>query len=143
MISLDLIRKNLPFLTAFLIPLISFALYKVYPYLNPLRLDLRLTNRHGGELVASVLKAHGVKYVFTLIGGHISPIVVAAKKEGIRVIDVRSECTTVFAADAVSRLSGVPGVAVVTAGPGVCPLALPPFMNIPLILIDFVFDIND
>lgn len=74
--------------------------------------------RHGGELVAQVLKSHGVQNVFTLSGGHISPILVAAEKEGIRVVDTRHEVTTVFAADAISRLSGVPGVAVVTAGPG-------------------------
>jgi acetolactate synthase-1/2/3 large subunit len=44
---------------------------------------------------------------------------VASKKLGMRVIDVRHEVNTVFAADAVARLTGVPGVAVVTAGPGV------------------------
>jgi len=113
------IKKNLPFLTALTVPLLSLAAYKLFPYAQPLWLPLQRTNRHGGHLVAKVLKAHGVQFVFTLIGGHISPIVVAAKQEGIRVIDVRNECTTVFAADAVSRLSGVPGVAVVTAGPGV------------------------
>jgi acetolactate synthase-1/2/3 large subunit len=36
----------------------------------------------------------------------------------MRVVDVRDEATAVFAADAVARLSGVPGVAAVTAGPG-------------------------
>ena len=77
------------------------------------------SKRHGGELVASVLKAHGVKYVFTLCGGHISPVLVACEKEGIRVIDTRYEGNAAFAADAVSRLSGVFGVACVTAGPGV------------------------
>ena len=30
--------------------------------------------RHGGHLVAKVLQAHGVKFVFTLCGGHISPM---------------------------------------------------------------------
>lgn len=74
---------------------------------------------NGGELIAQVLKNQGVQFVFTLCGGHISPILVGAKKEGIRVIDVRQEPTAVFAADAVSRLTGVPGVAAVTAGPGI------------------------
>ncbi len=74
---------------------------------------------NGGELIAQVLKNQGVRFVFTLCGGHISPILVGAKKQGIRVIDVRQEPTAVFAADAVSRMTGVPGVAVVTAGPGV------------------------
>lgn len=76
------------------------------------------SNRHGGELVGEVLKAHGVKYVFTLCGGHISPILVSCQNLGIRVIDTRHEVTAVFAADAVARLSGVVGVAAVTAGPG-------------------------
>lgn len=76
------------------------------------------SRRNGGEHVAAVLKAHGVKYVFTLVGGHISPVLVECDKQGIRVIDTRHEVTCVFAADAVARLSGVVGVACVTAGPG-------------------------
>ena len=74
---------------------------------------------NGGEIIAKVLKEKDIKYLFTLCGGHISPIIVGAKKEGIKVIDVRHEATAVFAADAISRFTGVPGVAVVTAGPGV------------------------
>jgi thiamine pyrophosphate-dependent acetolactate synthase large subunit-like protein len=74
---------------------------------------------HGGDAIAAALAAHGVRFIFTLCGGHISPILTASKKCGLRVIDVRDEATAVFAADAVSRLTGVPGVAVVTAGPGV------------------------
>ncbi|MBI2967683.1 MAG: thiamine pyrophosphate-binding protein [Bacteroidetes bacterium] len=74
---------------------------------------------NGGNLIAKVLSAQKVKFVFTLCGGHISPILTGVKDAGIRVIDVRHEANAVFAADAVSRLTGVPGVAVVTAGPGV------------------------
>ena len=74
---------------------------------------------HGGDRVAEVLKARGVEFVFTLCGGHISPILVAAKQRGIRVIDVRDEASAAFAADAVSRLTDTVGVAAVTAGPGV------------------------
>jgi acetolactate synthase-1/2/3 large subunit len=73
---------------------------------------------HGGDRVAAVLKAQGVKTVFTLCGGHISPILTGARAAGIRVIDTRHEATAVFAADAVARLTGVPGIAAVTAGPG-------------------------
>ena len=74
---------------------------------------------HGGDWVAEVVAAHGVQFVFTLTGGHIAPILVGCKQRGIRVVDTRHEATAVFAADATARLSGVPGVAVVTAGPGV------------------------
>ncbi len=73
---------------------------------------------NGGEIIAKVLQKYGVKHLFTLCGGHVSPIFVSAEKIGIRVIDTRHEVNAVFAADAVSRLTGVPGVAVVTAGPG-------------------------
>ncbi len=73
---------------------------------------------NGGEIIARVLQKQGVKFLFTLCGGHVSPIFVSAQNIGIRVIDTRHEVNAVFAADAVSRLTGVPGVAVVTAGPG-------------------------
>ena len=53
-----------------------------------------------------------------MCGGHISPILVACEKLGIRIVDTRHEVTAVFAADAVARLSGVVGVVAVTAGPG-------------------------
>jgi acetolactate synthase-like protein len=73
---------------------------------------------NSGDIIGQVLRKRGVKFLFTLCGGHISPILTGAKKEGIRVIDVRDEVNAVFAADAVGRLTGVPGVAAVTAGPG-------------------------
>ncbi|HKI86387.1 MAG TPA: thiamine pyrophosphate-binding protein, partial [Thermoanaerobaculia bacterium] len=72
----------------------------------------------GGALAAEALARHQVPFLFTLCGGHISPLLVAAKRRGIRVVDTRHEATAVFAADAVARLSGRPGVAAVTAGPG-------------------------
>lgn len=74
---------------------------------------------NGGQIIAKVLQNHGVKFLFTLCGGHISPIFVGAEELGIRFIDTRHEATAVFAADAVARLTGVPGVAAVTAGPGI------------------------
>lgn len=74
---------------------------------------------NGGELIAELIKNQGVKHVFTLCGGHIAPILVGAKKQGLNIIDVRQEPTAVFAADAIARLTGIPGVAIVTAGPGV------------------------
>jgi thiamine pyrophosphate-dependent acetolactate synthase large subunit-like protein len=73
---------------------------------------------NGGARIARVLYERGVRDIFTLCGGHISPILVEAKRIGIRVTDVRDEATAVFAADAIARLTGVPGVAAVTAGPG-------------------------
>jgi acetolactate synthase-1/2/3 large subunit len=74
---------------------------------------------NGGALIADVLVRHGVRHLFTLCGGHISPILVEAKARGIRVVDMRDEKHAVFAADAAARMTGIPGVAAVTAGPGV------------------------
>ena len=73
---------------------------------------------HGGDRVAAALVAHGVTAVFTLCGGHISPILSGAKARGVRIVDTRGEAAAVFAADAAARLTGL-GVAAVTAGPGV------------------------
>ena len=78
-----------------------------------------MSEMHGGKHVARALKEQGVTHLFTLCGGHIMPIYEGCIDEGIRVIDVRHEQAAVMAADAVSRLTRNPGVAAVTAGPGV------------------------
>ncbi|MEW6706065.1 MAG: thiamine pyrophosphate-binding protein [Pseudomonadota bacterium] len=75
--------------------------------------------QHGGDRVAQALQAQGTSTIFTLCGGHISPILSAAKARGLRIVDVRDEASAVFAADASARLTGRPGVAAVTAGPGI------------------------
>src|SRR3954468_23426449 len=75
--------------------------------------------QHGGDIIGEVLARHGVTHLFTLCGGHISPILTGAQARGIKVVDVRDEGNAVFAADAVARMTGGVGVAAVTAGPGV------------------------
>ncbi|MBA0128325.1 acetolactate synthase [Haloechinothrix sp. YIM 98757] len=72
----------------------------------------------GGHLVAKALKAEGVEVIFTLCGGHIIDIYDGCVDEGIDVIDVRHEQVAAHAADAYARVTGKPGCAVVTAGPG-------------------------
>ena len=74
---------------------------------------------HAGFSVSSFFTNNNINTVFTLCGGHISPILVGCESEGIDIIEVRDEASTVFAADAVSRLTDSVGVAIVTAGPGV------------------------
>ncbi len=73
----------------------------------------------GGQLVAKTLKQAGVTTLFTLSGVHIIDIYNGCLDEGIRIIDLRHEQAAAHAAEAWSRLTGIPGVAVVTAGPGV------------------------
>ncbi len=72
----------------------------------------------GGHLVARALKVEGVAAIFTLCGGHIIDIYDGCTDAGIKIIDVRHEQAAAHAADAWTRLTGVPGCAVVTAGPG-------------------------
>jgi acetolactate synthase-1/2/3 large subunit len=67
--------------------------------------------------VARALKAEGVEAIFTLCGGHIIDIYNGCLDEGIKIIDVRHEQAAANAADAWTRVTGKPGVAVV-AGPG-------------------------
>ncbi|HEY9524973.1 MAG TPA: thiamine pyrophosphate-binding protein, partial [Thermopolyspora sp.] len=72
----------------------------------------------GGHLVAKALKAEGIDTIFTLCGGHIIDIYDGCVDEGISVIDVRHEQVAAHAADGYARVTGRPGCAVVTAGPG-------------------------
>lgn len=76
---------------------------------------------HGGVLAVAVARRYGVTAMFTLSGGHVFPLYDAAVKAEppLRLVDVRHEQTAVFAAEATARLTRAPGLAVVTAGPGV------------------------
>jgi acetolactate synthase-1/2/3 large subunit len=71
-----------------------------------------------GELVAKALKAEGIDVIYTLCGGHIIDIYNGCLNEGIKIIDVRHEEVAAHAADGYARMTGKPGCAVVTAGPG-------------------------
>src|SRR6059058_5429294 len=74
---------------------------------------------HGGRLVARRLAAHGVTKLFTLSGGHIFPIYDGCRQEGIDIVDVRHESAAAFAAEGWAKVTRTPGVAALTAGPGV------------------------
>jgi acetolactate synthase-1/2/3 large subunit len=76
---------------------------------------------HGGTHAVAVAAAHGVDTMFTLSGAHVFPMYDAAVHADppIRLVDVRHEQTAVFAAEAIGKLTRTPGLAVLTAGPGV------------------------
>jgi acetolactate synthase-1/2/3 large subunit len=77
------------------------------------------TQVHGGRLVAQRLRAHGVKRIFTLSGGHLFSIYDGCRAEGIELIDTRHEQTAAFAAEGWAKVTRTPGVCALTAGPGV------------------------
>ena len=77
------------------------------------------TQLHGGRLAAQALKAHGVRKLFTLSGGHLFSIYDGCRTEGIDIVDVRHEQTATFAAEGWAKVTRQPGVCALTAGPGV------------------------
>src|SRR5437764_6077597 len=77
------------------------------------------TQVHGGRVVAQRLKAAGVSKLFTLSGGHLFSIYDGCRAEGIDIVDVRHEQTAAFAAEGWAKVTREPGVAALTAGPGV------------------------
>ncbi len=76
---------------------------------------------HGGAQAVAAAREHGVQTMFTLSGLHVFPLYDGAVKADppMRIVDVRHEQTAVFAAEATARLTRSPGLAAVTAGPGV------------------------
>jgi acetolactate synthase-1/2/3 large subunit len=74
--------------------------------------------RRGADLLARTLAAAGVEHVFALSGNHVMPIFDAALDAKLKLIHVRHEAATVHMADAWGRLTGEPGIALVTGGPG-------------------------
>ena len=78
-------------------------------------------SEHGGDHAVAAARAHGVQTMFTLSGGHVFPLYDGAVRAQppMRILDVRHEQTAVFAAEATARLTRTPGLAVLTAGPGV------------------------
>ena len=77
------------------------------------------TRLHGGRLIAQRLKAHGVTRLFTLSGGHLFSLYEGCRHEGVEIVDVRHEATATFAAEGWAKVTREPGVAALTAGPGV------------------------
>ena len=96
---------------------------------------------HGGVHALEVARAHGVEAMFTLSGAHVFPMYDAAvhAEPAMPIIDVRHEPTAVFAAEAVGKLTRTPGLAVLTAGPGVTngvsPVAQAHFAGSPLVVV--------
>ncbi|MDP3558752.1 MAG: acetolactate synthase AlsS [Legionellaceae bacterium] len=77
----------------------------------------------GAALVVKCLEAHGVEYVFGIPGAKIDAVFNALLDSSIQIIICRHEQNAAFMAAAYGRLTGKPGVVLVTSGPGVSNLA--------------------
>lgn len=93
----------------------------------------------GGQLAAEALIERNVAYVFTLSGGHITPIYQHLEKSDVTIFDTRHEQAATFMAEAWGKLTRTPGVAMVTAGPGftnaLTGVASAYFSNTPMVVI--------
>ena len=76
------------------------------------------TKLRGADIVAQSLARLGHRTVFTLSGNHIMSIFDAAIEAKLELIHTRHEAAAVHMADAWGRLTGEPGIAMVTGGPG-------------------------
>jgi acetolactate synthase-1/2/3 large subunit len=74
---------------------------------------------HGGDVALAALTPFGIDIMFTLNGGHVWPLYETAARTAVKVIDTRHEQTATWAAEAYAKLTRRPGLAVLTAGPGV------------------------
>jgi acetolactate synthase-1/2/3 large subunit len=81
--------------------------------------ETRRVEGHAGQQAIAALMAFGTDTMFTLNGGHIWPLYDAARDQGMRVVDTRHEQTATFAAEAYAKLTRKPGLAALTAGPGI------------------------
>ncbi len=72
----------------------------------------------GAQIAAEAFEKKGIKYIFTLSGGHITPLYQYLEHSNITLFDTRHEQAAVFMAEAWGRTQREPGVALVTAGPG-------------------------
>jgi acetolactate synthase-1/2/3 large subunit len=93
----------------------------------------------GGKLVADALIERGVKHIFTISGGHITPIYQFLENTSIKLFATRHEQAAVFMAEAYARMTRKPAIAMVTAGPGftnaLSGIASARLSNAPVILI--------
>lgn len=74
---------------------------------------------NAAQQAIAALGRFGSDVMFTLNGGHIWPLYEAARDQGMRIVDTRHEASATFAAEAYAKLTRRPGVAALTAGPGV------------------------
>jgi acetolactate synthase-1/2/3 large subunit len=72
----------------------------------------------GADIVVRTLERAGHTDIFTLSGNHIMSLFDAAIETKLSLMHVRHEAATVHMADAYGRLTGRPGIAWVTGGPG-------------------------
>jgi len=76
------------------------------------------TTLRGADIVVRTLERAGHTDIFTLSGNHIMSLFDAAIETKLILMHVRHEAATVHMADAYGRLTGRPGIAWVTGGPG-------------------------
>ena len=70
----------------------------------------------GGDVLVRELQARGVSWIGVLCGNGLDPLLYAAQRAGLRLVDMRNEQSASFMADAYARLTGQVGVCAVSSG---------------------------
>ncbi len=93
----------------------------------------------GARLVAEAIAEKNINHIFSLSGGHITPIYQHLEQTDVTIFDTRHEQAALFMAEAYGKLTRTPGVAMVTAGPGftnaLTGVASAYFSNTPVVMI--------
>ncbi|MBI9077895.1 MAG: thiamine pyrophosphate-binding protein [Desulfatibacillum sp.] len=104
-----------------------------------MKTDTTTPKAKGWTLIGDAFKQAGIEYIFGVPGESISPVQKAAELASIPIITTRHEQAAAFMAEAYSRMTGKPGVVLVTFGPGftntISPMVNARLSNAPVILI--------
>ena len=72
----------------------------------------------GSDYIIKFLQAQGVECIFEVAGGMITHIIDSAYRQKLRLVSMHHEQAAAFAADGMARITGIPGIALATSGPG-------------------------
>lgn len=96
-------------------------------------------SKKGWSLISDAFLKAGVEYIFGVPGESISPVQYAVENTPIEIITTRHEQAAAFMAEAYGRMTGKPGVVLVTFGPGftntISSMVNAQMTNAPMVLI--------
>ena len=78
---------------------------------------------NNADLIVTILRAAGIRHGFGVPSGNVLPLIEAMRRGGVEFVLTAHEGSAGFAADVTGRMTGAPGLAVATLGPGATNLA--------------------
>src|SRR5271156_6298924 len=81
--------------------------------------DLGVERKTGADVVVETLEAHDVTHIFGVPGAKIDKVFDRLRDSSIKTVVCRHEQNAAFIAGGIGRMTGKPGIAIATSGPGV------------------------